>query len=122
MDLKINLKFSSPAYLQANGQVEVVNKLLKRTHKNKLGAKKGDWLKLLPEVLWAYHCTECTSTGETPYSLTFKAEAVISVEVDVPTHRVDHYTLEQNAEQLTLSMDSLEEHRLPAALHLATYQ
>ncbi|CAL9004778.1 unnamed protein product [Prunus brigantina] len=29
-NLKINLRFSSPAHPQANGQVEAVNKLLKR--------------------------------------------------------------------------------------------
>ncbi|CAL2239164.1 unnamed protein product [Prunus armeniaca] len=47
---------------------------------------------------------------------------IIPVEVGIPTHRVDHYTPEQNAEQLTLNMDFLEEHRLCDALHLATYQ
>lgn len=52
----------------------------------------------------------------------FRAEAVIPIEVDIPTHRITHYTPEQNVEQLNLSMDLLEEHRLLVALHLATYQ
>ncbi|CAL8162194.1 unnamed protein product [Prunus armeniaca] len=39
-DLKINLRFSSPMHPQANGQVEAMNKLLKRTLKKNLGAKK----------------------------------------------------------------------------------
>ncbi|CAL2237128.1 unnamed protein product [Prunus armeniaca] len=60
--------------------------------------------------------------GETPYSLAFGAEAVIPVEVGIPTHRVDHYTPRQNTDQLTLSLDLLEEHHLRAALHLTTYQ
>lgn len=85
-DLKINLHFSSLAHPQANGQVEADNKLLKHTLKKKLGTKKGTWSKLLPEVLWAYHCTERKSIGETPYSLAFGAEAVIPVEVGIPTH------------------------------------
>lgn len=97
----------------------------KAEKKKKLGAKKGAWSELLPEVLWAYHCTKRTSrtfTGETPYSLAFGAEAVIPIEVGIPTHRVTHYTPEQNNEQLNISTDLLEEHRLRAALHLATYQ
>lgn len=120
--LNIDLRFSSPAHPQANGQVEAVNKLLKRALKKKLGAKKGASSELLPEVLWAYHCTERTSTGETPYSQAFGAEAVIPIEIGIPTHRITHYTLEQNAEQLYLHFDLLEERRLRAALHLATYQ
>lgn len=55
--LEINLRFFSPAHPQANGQFEALNKLLKRALKKKLGAKKGAWSKLLPEVLWPYHCT-----------------------------------------------------------------
>ncbi|VVA39045.1 PREDICTED: rve domain-containing, partial [Prunus dulcis] len=107
---------------QANNQVEAVNKLLKRTLKKELEAKKGAWSKLLPEVLWAYRCTERTSTRETPYSLAFGVEAIIPVEVGVPTHRVNRYTPKVNVEQFSLSMVLLEEHRLCAALHLATYQ
>lgn len=120
-NLKIKLCFSSAAHPQANGQVEVVNKLLKRTLKKKLEAKKGAWSKLLPEVLWVYRCTERTSTEETPYSLAFRVEAVILIEVGVPTHRVNRYTPKVNVEQFSLSMVLLEEHRLCATHHLATY-
>lgn len=102
--------------------MEDVNKLFKCILKKKLGAKKGDWSELLPEVLWAHHCTECTSIKETPYYLTFRVEAVILVEIGVPTHQVDHYTLETNAKQLTLSMDLLEEHRLHVAVYVIAYQ
>ncbi|KAI5312770.1 hypothetical protein L3X38_041944 [Prunus dulcis] len=73
-------------------KVEAINKLLKRTLKKKLGAKKGAWSELLPEVLWAYHCTQCTSTGETPYSLAFGTKAISPFEANITMRRVDHYT------------------------------
>ncbi|KAI5317099.1 hypothetical protein L3X38_036806 [Prunus dulcis] len=85
------------AHPQANNQVEAVNKLLKRTLKKELEAKKGGLVE--------------TTT-----------RAIIPVEVGVPTHRVNRYTPKVNVEQFSLSMVLLEEHRLCAALHLATYQ
>ena len=42
---------------------------------------KGVWLKELPSVLWAYRTTTRTSTGETPFNLTYGTEALILVEV-----------------------------------------
>ncbi|XP_021827212.1 uncharacterized protein LOC110767855 [Prunus avium] len=120
--LNINLRFSSPAHPQANGQVEAVNKIIKRTIKKKLGAKKGNWPELLPEVLWAYRCTQRSSTGETPYSLSFGSEAVVPIEVGQPTRRVEHFAPEQSGIEQNLSLDLLEERRLQSILHLAAYQ
>ncbi|XP_021827603.1 uncharacterized protein LOC110768210 [Prunus avium] len=120
--LNINLRFSSPAHPQANEQVEAVNKIIKRTIKKKLGAKKGNWPELLPEVLWAYRCTQRSSTGETPYSLSFGSEAVIPIEVGQPTRRVEHFAPEQSGIEQNLSLDLLEERRLQSILHLAAYQ
>ncbi|XP_021809627.1 uncharacterized protein K02A2.6-like [Prunus avium] len=67
----INLFFSSPAHPQSNGQVEAINKIIKRTLKKKLGAAKGAWPDLLPEALWAINTSYRRSTGETPFSLAF---------------------------------------------------
>ncbi|CAL9000431.1 unnamed protein product, partial [Prunus brigantina] len=71
----IKLCFASPAHPQSNGQVEAVNKIIKRTLKTKLDKAKGCWPELLPEVLWSYRTTFRTSTGETPFSLSFGTEA-----------------------------------------------
>ncbi|KAI5352183.1 hypothetical protein L3X38_005074 [Prunus dulcis] len=50
-NLKIRLCFASPAHPQSNGQVEAVNKIIKKTLKTKLDKAKGCWPELLPEVL-----------------------------------------------------------------------
>ncbi|CAL9030031.1 unnamed protein product, partial [Prunus brigantina] len=121
-NFSIALRFSSPAHPRANGQVEAVNKIIKRTLKKKLGDKKGDWAELLPEVLWAYRTTHRSSTGETPFSLTFRSEAMVPVEIGMPTHRVVHFDPQQNDEQLALDLDLVENRRAHAEMTLATYQ
>ena len=51
--------------------------------KKRLDGAKGKWAKELPNVLWAYRTTPRRSTGETSFSLTYGAEAVIPVEVNL---------------------------------------
>ena len=77
----IRNQFSSPGHPQANGQAEVTNRTLLKIIKTKLDDAKGAWLEELPNVLWAYRTTARTSTGETPFRLTYGTEAVIPVEV-----------------------------------------
>ncbi|CAL2257720.1 unnamed protein product [Prunus armeniaca] len=108
-NLKIKLCFASPAHPQSNGQVEAVNKIIKKTLKTKLDKAKGCWPELLPEVLWAYRTTFRTSTGETPFSLSFGTEAVAPVEIGQPTYRTSTYEAEANNEQLALNLDFIDE-------------
>ena len=82
-DLDIKNRYSTPAYPQGNGQAEAVNKVIVNGLKKRLDGAKGKWAKELPNVLWAYRTTPRRSTGETPFSLTYGAEAVIPVEVNL---------------------------------------
>ncbi|KAI5351522.1 hypothetical protein L3X38_004413 [Prunus dulcis] len=78
--LKINLFFASPAHPQSNGQVEAINKIVKKLLKRQLDKAKGAWPEKLPEALWAIRTSYRTSTGETPFSMAFGSEAVDSYE------------------------------------------
>jgi hypothetical protein len=118
----ITLSFASVAHPQTNGQVEAVNKILKRTMRTKLGDKKGTWPELLPEVLWAYRTSYKAATGETPFSLAFGAEAVVPVEINSTTHRIDTFDPNENEEQLCLNRDLLEERREQANLRNAEHK
>lgn len=62
-ELNIKHYFSSLAHPQVNGQVEVVNKIIKRNLKTKLEDLKGSWAEKLLKVLWVYWTTLQTSTG-----------------------------------------------------------
>ena len=86
-DLGIKKSFSSVNHPQTNGQVEVVNKIIKFNLKTKLEERKGLWAEELPKVLWAYRMTSQASAGETPFSLAYGVEAMIPVEIGVPSLR-----------------------------------
>ncbi|KAM2686309.1 hypothetical protein EV2_009210 [Malus domestica] len=81
----INLCFTSPAYPQSNGQVEAINKIIKRTLKTSLDKAKGCWPEFVPQVLWSYHTSYRTLTGGTPFLLAFGIEAVVPVELKQAT-------------------------------------
>ena len=66
-ELSIKNHYSSPAHLQANGQVEVTNRSLLKIIKTRLEGAKGIWLDELPSVLWAYRTTARTPTREMPF-------------------------------------------------------
>jgi len=68
-------------HLQTNGQAEYANKIILSQLKRRLGNAKGLWAEKLPKILWAYSGTPQTSTGETPFNLTYDIDAMILVEV-----------------------------------------
>ena len=76
----------------------------------------------LPHVLWTYRTTPCRSTGETPFSIAYGAEAVILLETSFPTSRTSSFNPSDNDEQLTMSLDLIEENRENAMVQLAYYQ
>ncbi|XP_019239705.1 PREDICTED: endogenous retrovirus group K member 18 Pol protein-like [Nicotiana attenuata] len=110
-DLKIKRITSSPYHLCANGQVESTNKTIIQHLKKRLEAAKGKWLDELPEVQWAYRKKEKSSTGETPFSLVYDAEALIPVEVGETTLRFSRENKEANNKVLLMKMDLLDERR-----------
>ncbi|KAI5343733.1 hypothetical protein L3X38_011609 [Prunus dulcis] len=120
--LKINLFFASPAHPQSNGQVEAINKIVKKLLKRHLDKAKGAWPEKLPEALWAIRTSYRTSTGETPFSLAFGSEAVVPVEIGEPSYRTETFAPKQNEEALSLSLDLLEEHRAQANLRNEAYK
>ena len=79
--------------------------------KKRLDEAKGKWVEELPHVLWAYRTTPRRSTGETPFSMTYGAEAVIPLEIGFPTLRTDAFTLDGNDMLLEKNLDLIEEQR-----------
>ncbi|XP_024018443.1 uncharacterized protein LOC112090708 [Morus notabilis] len=65
--------------------------------------------------------TSRTIAGETPFSMAYKIEAVLLVEISVPTSRVTRYEEDKNTERMGLELDLLEEKRIDAQLRLAAY-
>ena len=75
----------------------------------------------LPHVLWTYWTTPRRSTGETPFSLTYGAEAIIPLETRFPTIRTSSFTPNSNDGLLEKSLDLIGERRENAMVQLAYY-
>ncbi|XP_017239352.2 uncharacterized protein LOC108212130 [Daucus carota subsp. sativus] len=118
----INLIKSTPRYPQANGQAESSNKIIISNLKKRLTSHKGKWAEELPWVLWSDRTTPKTSTGQTPFSLVYGAEAVLPTEVLTPTARYGLLNEETNQDELTADIDTVDELRQMAKLRMATYQ
>ena len=89
-ELGIINRYSTPSYPQGNGQAEVINKVILSGLKKRLDDAKGKWVEELPHVLWTYRTMPRRSTGETPFLMTYGAEAVILLEIGFPTTRTSY--------------------------------
>ena len=121
-ELGITNRYSTPTYPQGNGQTEAVNKVMVSGLKKRLDDAKGKWVEELPHVFWTYRTTPRRSTRETPFSMTYGVEAVIPLETGFPTSRTSSFNPRDNDEQLTKSLDLIEEKRENAMVQLAYYQ
>ena len=90
--------------------------------KKRLDDAKGKWVEELPHVLWAYRTTHRRSIRETPFSMSYGAEAVIPIEIGFPTLRTQSFNSSDNDELLERSLDLIEERRESAMAQLAYYQ
>jgi hypothetical protein len=78
---------STPYRLKMNGVVEAANKNGKRILSKMMETYK-DWHEQLPYALCAYQTSVRTSTRATPYSLVYRMEAVLPVEVEIPSLKI----------------------------------
>ncbi|XP_031247802.1 uncharacterized protein LOC116105539 [Pistacia vera] len=107
----IKLSFSTPHNPKSNGQAESSNKTIIQTLKKRLQKAKGAWADELPGVLWSYRTTARSSTGETPFSLTYGSEAVIPTEVSVPSTRLQWTDEKSNSQNLCQNLNTVDELR-----------
>ena len=121
-ELGITNRYSTPAYPQGNGQAEAVNKVILNGLKKRLDDARGKWVEELPYLLWTYRTTPCRSTGETPFSMTYGAEAIIPLKSGFPTTRTSSFNPKDNDELLARGLNLIEEKRENAMVQLAHYQ
>ncbi|XP_073298605.1 uncharacterized protein [Primulina huaijiensis] len=76
-----------------------------------------DWPRLLSETLWAYRTSKRTATGVSPFSLTFGHDAVLLLEIMVPSMRVareNELLIEHYNEAMIMELEELDELRIQA--------
>src|SRR3954469_11348628 len=112
--------FTSVEHPQTNGKAEAANRVILRGLKRRLGEAKKAWVEELHSVLWAYKTTPHSSTGETPFRLTYGTEAVIPVEIREPSRRTESPLDEElNDEAMREELDMVEEIRIGSSLREA---
>ncbi|XP_073355115.1 uncharacterized protein [Aegilops tauschii subsp. strangulata] len=86
---------------------------------------RRDWHDHLFESLWAYRVTVRTPTQATPFSLVYWSEAVLPLEVQLPSLTVtiqDEFTHDEEVQLRFQELDTLEEGRPHAQQNLELYR
>ncbi|GFZ14594.1 hypothetical protein Acr_24g0007840 [Actinidia rufa] len=109
--LKIEFYNSTLSYPRCNGQVEASNKTIMNEIKKRLEKAKGKWVKEFPNVLWAYQTTPSKSNKRNALLPGFHFEAVIPLEIGLPTIQTKAYDANHNKEVLAWDLDLKEERR-----------
>ncbi len=116
---------SSPYYSQANGQDEVMNKVIINMMKQHIEKHSKKWNEKLSVVLRACQTSIKTATGVTLFRLVYGHEAVLPTEIMIPSLRVEKQGELSNHEYKLLMSEESDEickTRLKALDHLQAHQ
>eukprot|EP00253_Pinus_taeda_P030115 PITA_30115 len=109
---------STPYYPQANGQVEVVNKVLVTMLQRIVGMHKSNWHLMLFSALWAYHTSVKDATDFTPFQLVYGLKVTLPIECEIPSLKIVVEFLPDTTlvEERLLYLERLDETRRLASL------
>jgi hypothetical protein len=92
-----------------NGQAESSNKILIRLIKKKIEDHPRQWHEVLSEALWAHRISKHGAAKVTPFELVFGQEAMLPIEVNLQSLRVDRQDVLSVQEYTDLMMDNVDE-------------
>lgn len=101
---------------QTNGQVESANKIVLSGIKKKIEGAKGTWDEVLPKILWAMSTIVKDAIGYTPFSLVYGSDAILPVEIGIPSTRIAYYSHHEKDNVKRVFLDLLPETRGNALL------
>ena len=119
-ELKIKNLYSTPWYLQSNGQAEASNKTMLNALKKRLDTAKGKWMDELPRVLWANTTNAHRPTGISPFALNYGMEAIILIEIGMPTLRTN-MPERFSIRSIIKDLDKADELRKTVVVRVASY-
>jgi transposase InsO family protein len=99
-DNNIRVDWSVVAHLKTNEQVERENGMILQGFKprifKRLDKFQARWVVELPSVLWSLRTTPCQAMGFTPFFMVHGSEAVLPIDIDYSSPRVQAYNEEGN--------------------------
>ena len=125
MKFRITQHFFTRYYPQGNGQAEATNKTILKILKKTVDAAGRDWHLQIAPTLWAYRTSIRNPTRATPFSLVYGSEAILPIEIELPSLRVSLQNLISDEEYRVARLQELallDERRLCALNHLYVYQ
>lgn len=121
----IQNRISTPYYPQSNGQVEASNKTIEQILHSIIIKHGKDWHTQLVYALWAYRMSVCMTTGTTPCNLIYGTNAIMPIELEIPSLRVSLKGLIDDYSYHIVCLNQIElidEHHFKALKHLQAYQ
>nr|GEX49992.1 reverse transcriptase domain-containing protein [Tanacetum cinerariifolium] len=77
-----NHRFSTAYHPQISGQVEVLNRGLKRILERTVGENRASWSEKLDDALWAFRTAYKTPSGCTTYKLVYRKSCHLPIELE----------------------------------------
>ncbi|CAL2277121.1 unnamed protein product [Prunus armeniaca] len=102
---------STPYNPQSNGQAEARNKVIKGILEKMIEGNPKEWHSPLSNTLWAYRISKRSSTGTTPFALTYGHDAVLPLEISVRSLRVsshDEWSKDKYNQAMAQELDALD--------------
>lgn len=106
--MTIQQRFVVVAHPQANGQVEITDRIVLDVIKKRLEGSKRKWVKELDTVLWTNRTIPRTAIGEMSFSLFYRSEAVIPAKIIFDSPRIEAYKEGANAIARREDLDLVE--------------
>ena len=116
---------TTPYHPRANGQTEKTNGILCKILTKTISGAGTDWDTKLFVALWAYCTAYKVTTNATPFQLVYGQEAILPIELEVPSLRiaVEYRLGDTESLQFRLSqLEKLDEIRAQALLTMETTQ
>ncbi|KAL2252577.1 UNVERIFIED_CONTAM: hypothetical protein Sindi_0052400 [Sesamum indicum] len=89
----------------------VTYRILVQGIKRRLERVGGKWTKELTSVFWAYRRIPKGSTGENPFTMMYRTEAIIPAELEIPSFKILHFSEEDNTALRKENLDLIKELR-----------